>query len=110
MPKPEDQRRNPRRPVAMLIRSASLPSYQARLTDLSQSGARIVLKGAPSSAMQEQRIRFAASLIDNERPCFEGFARIVWVLPTARGWEAGLEWERLAEDQWCRVRLTANAA
>ena len=108
----DNQRRLARTPVQMNLRSASLPRYQADIVDLSQGGVRIRLRGAVSQALENQRIRFGASLTGQMGPQFEGQARVVWIRQTAAGWEAGLEWEKLSPSAWQQVSaaLGQNAA
>ncbi len=91
----KNQRHVARTPVQMSLRSASLPGFLADLVDLSEDGARIRLRGAVSQSLENQRIRFGASLPGQMGSQFEGLARVAWLRQTDSGWEAGLEWEKL---------------
>jgi hypothetical protein len=106
----QNARKSSRVAVEMSLRSTSLPRYQASIVDLSNSGARIELKGAVSQALENQRIRFGASLPGQNSIHFEGLARVAWVKQTVRGWEAGLEWERMTPSSQNLVNLAVNAA
>jgi hypothetical protein len=109
---PVEFRQSPRIHVEMSLRSASLPRCQARITDISSSGARIVLRGAVSKAFENRRIRFGASLAGQQSAHFEGLARVVWIARTERGWEAGLQWEPMTTPEWSprHLGMEHNAA
>ena len=96
-------RQNNRVQVEMKIRSVNLPGFSADLVDLSVGGARVVLSGKPSQNILEERIRFGVSLPSQMSAQFEGFARVCWVKETARGIEAGLQWEKMTNADWRRA-------
>lgn len=88
------------------IRSVSLPGYGADILDISESGARVKLKGKAASTLLEDRIRFGVSLQSQMSPQFEGFARVAWLRQTENGLEAGLQWEKLTSDAWIRTQAS----
>lgn len=100
-----DARKSARISTEMRLRSVSLPYYSADLIDISNSGARIKLKGKTApEALLESRIRFGLSLPAQMSAQLEGYARVVWVRQTEKGIEVGLQWEKLTEDGWRRAQ------
>lgn len=88
-------RRHPRFQAELYLRSSHLPLLDARVLDLSENGARLRLKAAPSGSLEGSVIRFGASLPGQQFAFFEGQARVAWTVQQEEGWEAGLEWQTL---------------
>jgi hypothetical protein len=87
-------RKENRVPVNMKILSGSLPNFQAELLDLSEGGARVMMKSAPVD-IQGSSLPFKTRLANQVASAFQGVARVAWVHETMEGFEAGLEWEHL---------------
>ena len=90
-------RKSPRTQVTMTLRSAQLPSFSAKVVDLSLGGAKIKLKGKPQESLVEERIRVTASLPTQQGQAFTGYARVAWVKEIDGRFEAGLQWEKFTD-------------
>jgi PilZ domain len=103
-------RKSKRIKTEMKMRSVSLPLYAADVIDISETGARVRLQGKTSEGLLEDRIRFGVSLKSQMTAQFEGFARVAWIRETAKGVEAGLQWEKLTADAWLKAKGTLMSA
>ena len=90
--------------VKMKLRSVQLPNYVAEVVDLSARGAKLRLADLPTQTLEEERIRFAASLPEQVGHAFEGYARVAWLKKTPSGIFAGLEWEKMTKSAWLAVK------
>ena len=81
----------------MNLRSAQLPSFSAKIVDLSLGGAKVQLKGRPQSTLVEERIKISASLPSHQGAAFSGYARVAWVREIDGKFEAGLQWEKFTD-------------
>ena len=88
----------------MNLRSTQLPSFSAKIVDLSLGGAKIKLKGKPQASLVEERIRVTASLAAQQGQAFTGYARVAWVREVEGRFEAGLQWEKFTDLAVCSIK------
>ena len=99
-----DNRKFDRIPVTMTLDSKALPSISAKLTDLSDGGARIVANGTSGLGENGAMVPVTVRLPCNTQALFEGNAKVVWSKRSSHGVEAGLQWTDATANAWADAK------